>query len=132
MLKSKILVADDDKDMCWVIKTILRKEGYSVNIAHEGESALNMIKKGKYDMIVLDYKFSRLSGLAVLKKIRQIRPFLQTIMISAFGNESVRLKAKELGAYAFLDKPFDIERLVEIMKNALIERIDLDQKKILK
>ena len=57
MLKSKILVADDDKDMCWVIKTILRKEGYSVNIAHEGESALNMIKKGKYDMIVLDYKF---------------------------------------------------------------------------
>jgi len=122
MVKAKILVVDNDKDMCWLIASILREEGYSVDNAYDGESAFLKINQHNYEILVLDYKLSGLSGLSILEKARQINPSNETIMISAFGNESVRAKAKELGAYAFLDKPFNIDRLKKTVKKALTEQ----------
>lgn len=122
MIKAKILVVDNDKDMCWLIASILREEGYSVDNAYDGESALLKINQHHYEILVLDYKLSGLSGLSILEKSRQINLFNETIMISAFGNQSVRAKAKELGAYAFLDKPFNIDRLKKTVKKALTEQ----------
>jgi len=122
MHEAKILVVDNDKDMCWLIASILREEGYSVDNAYDGESALLKINHHHYDLLVLDYKLSGLSGLSILEKARQINPYNETIMISAFGNESVRAKARELGAYAFLDKPFNIDRLKKTVKKALAEQ----------
>jgi DNA-binding response OmpR family regulator len=105
--------------MCRVISDVLRQEAIKVNIAYDGESALTKVKKQAYDLMLLDYKLPGISGLTVLEKIHQIRPSLKTIMISAFGNESTKARAKELGAYAFLDKPFNIEGLVKVVKKAL-------------
>ncbi len=122
MIKAKILVVDNDKDMCWLIASILREEGYSVDNAYDGESALLKINQHNYEILVLDYKLSGLSGLSILEKARQIDPSNETIMISAFGNESVRAKAKELGAYTFLDKPFNIDRLKKTVKKALTKQ----------
>ncbi len=122
MIKAKILVVDNDKDMCWLIASILREEGYSVDNAYDGESALLKINQYHYEILVLDYKLSGMSGLTVLEKAHQINPPIVTIMISAFGNESVKLKAKEFGAYAFLDKPFNIDGLKKTVKKALTEQ----------
>jgi len=122
MIKAKILVVDNDKDMCWLIASILREEGYLVDNAYDGESAFLKINQHHYEILVLDYKLSGLSGLSILEKARQINPSNETIMVSAFGNESVRTKAKELGAYAFLDKPFNIDRLKKTVKKALAEQ----------
>jgi len=122
MIKAQILVVDNDKDMCWLIASILRDEGYSVDNAYDGESALLKINQHHYKILVLDYKLSGLSGLSILEKARQVNPSNETIMISAFGNESVRAKAKKLGAYAFLDKPFNIDRLKKTVKKALTEQ----------
>jgi len=122
MIKTKILVVDNDKDMCWLIASILREEGYSVDNAYDGESALLKINQYHYEILVLDYKLSGLSGLSILEKARQINPSNETIMISAFGNESVRAKAKELEVYAFLDKPFNIDRLKKTVKKALTKQ----------
>lgn len=119
---AKILVVDNDKDMCWLIASILREEGYCVDNVYDGESALLKINYHYYEILVLDYKLSGLSGLSILEKARQINSSNETIMISAFGNESVRVKARELGAYAFLDKPFHIDRLKKTVKKALIEQ----------
>jgi len=116
---AKVLVVDDDLDMCQIILDILKEEGYSVNSSNTGEDALIKIKKDHYDLMVLDYKLNGISGLVVLEKALQIMPSLKIIMISAFGNKSIKARARELGACDFLDKPFDIKRLIQAVQDIL-------------
>lgn len=118
----KVLVVDNDRDMCKVIADVLKEEGVSVSIAPNGEAALKKIERQSYDAMILDYKLSGISGLTVLEKARQIRPSITTIMISGYGNKVVRKRAEELGAYAFLDKPFNIKVLAKVVKKALKEK----------
>ncbi len=116
---NRVLVVDDNRDLGMLTSEMLVERGFRVNIAFDGVSALAKIKQEPYDLMILDYRLPGISGLIVLKKNQQIRPNLKTIMISAFGSESTRVRAKELGAYAFIDKPFDIDGLVKMAKKAL-------------
>ena len=115
----RVLVVDDNRDLGKLTSEILKERGFRVNIAFDGVSALAKIKQESYDLMILDYRLPGISGLTVLEKTQQIRPNLKTIMISAFGSDSTRARARELGAYAFLDKPFDIDGLVNEVKNVL-------------
>ena len=116
---NRVLVVDDNRDLGKLTSEILKERGFRVNIAFDGVSALAKIKQESYDLMILDYRLPGISGLTVLEKTQQIRPNLKTIMISAFGNESTKARAKELGAYAFLDKPFNIDGLVKVVKKSL-------------
>ncbi len=116
---NRVLVVDDNRDLGMLTSEMLVERGFRVNIAFDGVSALAKIKQERYDLMILDYRLPGISGLTVLEKTHQIRPNLKTIMISAFGNDSTRARAKELGAYAFLDKPFDIDGLVKVVKKVL-------------
>ena len=116
---NRVLVVDDNKDLGMLTSEMLVERGFRVNIAFDGVSALAKIKQEPYDLMILDYRLPGISGLIVLKKTQQIRPNLRTIMISAFGDDSTRAKARELGAYAFLDKPFNIDGLVKVAKKTL-------------
>lgn len=115
----RVIVVDDNKDLGMLTSEILVEKGFRVNIAFDGETALKRIKQEPYDVMILDYRLPGISGLTVLEKTHRIRPNLRTIMISAFGDDSTRARAKELGAYVFLDKPFDIDGLVKVVKKAL-------------
>ncbi len=115
----KILVVDDDRDMCGVISDIMKEENCVVRVAYDGRKALERIKKSRHDLLIVDLKLPGMGGIKVLEEARLIRPGLPAIMISAYGNSSVRLRARELGAYAFLDKPFDIKKLVRVVNKAL-------------
>jgi len=119
---TKILVVDDDLDMCQIISDILKEEGYSVNSSNTGEDALMKIEKNHYDLIILDYKLDGISGLVVLEKALQMRPSLQVMMISAFGSDSTKTKARELGAADFIDKPFDIKILTQSVQDILTKK----------
>jgi len=119
---AKILAVDDDLDMCQIISDILKEEGYSVNSSNTGEDALMKIKKNHYDLIVLDYRLNGISGLVVLEKALQMRPSLQVMMISAFGDKSIKTRAGELGVGDFLDKPFDIKRLIQAVQDILSKK----------
>jgi DNA-binding response OmpR family regulator len=116
---NRVLVVDDNRDLGKLTSEILKERGFRVNIAFDGVSALARIKQEPYDLMILDYRLPGISGLTVLEKTQQIRPNLKTIMVSAFGNESTRARARELGAYAFLDKPFNIDGLVKVVKKTL-------------
>lgn len=116
---AKILVVDDNLDMCQIISDILKEEGYSVHCSYNGEDALMKIKKNHYDLIVLDYILNEMSGLMVLEKALQMIPSLKVIMISAFGDKSIKARARELGVSDFLDKPFDIKRFVQAVQDFL-------------
>ncbi len=118
----KILIVDDDKDMCEILSDFLKDEGHTVITAYDGESALSNIKSRKYDLVILDYQLHGIDGLCVLEKAHQIDSSLMAIMISAFGSEQVRLQAKKLGIYDFIEKPFDIERMVGLVKQAFSDK----------
>ena len=123
----KILIVDDDKDLCKIFSDILKEEGYFVKIAY-GESAINKLKDKKYNLMVLDYKLKDdKNGLQVLEEAKQIDPSLITIMISAYGNKEVRARAKKLGTYSFLDKPFNIMKLIKTVNKALLKNDDNTQ-----
>ena len=114
-----ILVVDDNEDMCQIISDVLRAEKYMVGIAHDGESALTELKRETYDVMVLDYKLFDMTGLDVLEKLKGTVPPLSTIMISAYGSDAVKVKARTLGVYDFLDKPFNVDTLLKVVKKAL-------------
>ena len=114
-----VLVVDDNRDLGMLTSEMLVERGFRVNISFDGEAALARVKKQPYDLMLLDYKLPGITGITVLEKSHQIRPNLKIIMISAFGSESTRTRAKKLGAYAFIDKPFDIDGLVKMAKKAL-------------
>ena len=119
---ARIIIVDDDKDMCQLISEILQEESCEVNISYNGEDALSKIKENSYDLVILDYKLFGISGLVVLEKARQIKPLIKVIMISAFGNDSTKAKARELGAFDFIDKPFDIKRFIQAVQDILIKK----------
>lgn len=116
---AKILVVDDDKDTCWLLSEILKEEGYQVEIAYTGKSALKRIEAIEPDVMVLDYNLSRVSSIPILKEALRVFPSLKVIMISAYASETAKTAAKELGAYDFLDKPFDIKKFSRIIKKTL-------------
>ena len=126
---AKILVVDDDLDMCQIISDILKEEGYSVNSSYQGEDALIKIKKNYYDLIILDYKLNEMSGLMVLEKALQMIPSLKVMMISAFGDKSIKARARELGVGDFLDKPFDIKRFVQAVQDILTRKTNNEKLK---
>ncbi len=118
---AKILIVDDDKDMSQLLAEILGGESYEVNISYTGEEALAKIKENSYDLVILDYKLLGISGLVVLEKAHQVKPLMKVIMISAFGDDSTKARAEELGVCDFIDKPFNLieflQRIKEILEN---------------
>jgi len=119
-----ILVVDDNEDMCQIISDVLRTEGNTVEIACDGESALSELKRKTYDLMVLDYRLFDMNGLEVLEKLKGITLPLYTIMISAYGSEPVKARARELEVHEFFDKPFDVNALLKVVKKALCKKAD--------
>jgi DNA-binding NtrC family response regulator len=115
----KILVVDDERDTCRMISFILEKEGYKVAKVYDGEQAIKKIKAKGYNLMILDYKLPDINGIDVLKEVHQIDPSLKVIMISAYGSPCIKSMAKKFGVYRFLDKPFDVKKLVKVVKDAL-------------
>ncbi|MBU1121164.1 MAG: response regulator [Candidatus Omnitrophica bacterium] len=115
----KMIIVENDKDMSAIIRDVLKEEGYSVSVVRSGEIALNRIKREQFDLMLLDYKLSGISGLTVLERLRKMKPLMKVIMMSAFADEAVKRKARELRACAFLDKPFSIKRMAAVVKKAL-------------
>lgn len=109
--RKKILIVDDDKDLCNLISDIMEEDGYSVKKVYDGNSALNEILSSNYDVMIIDNKLTGISGINVIERIKYLNPDIRTIMMSAYGNTNTKLKARDLGVYDFLDKPFDIRKL---------------------
>lgn len=123
MKKIKILIVDDDEELCGEISEILRDEGYSVNTAHDGFKAFELIKARKHDIILLDLKLPSMSGSEILRKIKETNFTLKVIVLSGrpFNKEMLKeSEDEELNslrlANAILSKPYDIENLLEKIK----------------
>jgi len=118
----RILVVDDDKDMCNIIATILTNEGYKIVKAYDSSQAIKKVEESQFNLLILDYKLPGADGIEVLQEIRNRGLLVKTIMISAYGSIPIKKRAAELDVYQFLDKPFDLVKLKKIVKNGLMEK----------
>lgn len=119
----KILVVDDEKDMCHMISSILQGEGYRVDKAYNCRQAIQRIKATRYNLMILDYKLPNSTGINLLKEVRLIQPSLKVIMLSAYGSPSIKSMAKKFCVYRFIDKPFDLNKLVRVVRGALSKKV---------
>jgi two-component system response regulator PilR (NtrC family) len=130
MLKDKILVADDEQSMREFLEIMFKKEGYHVSLASNGEEVLKLAEKEIFDLVLLDIRMPRLDGISVLKKLKAISPETIVIMITAYASADTAIKAMKEGAYDYITKPFKVEEIKLIIKNAL-EKKNLQQENIL-
>lgn len=121
----KILIADDEKNMRWILEKNLKDEGFQIIEAKDGEEAFNQFLDGEPDMIILDYKMPVLDGMEVLKRINKINSKIPVIMITAHGSTEAAIEAMKHGAIDYIQKPFDIEELkIKIRKSLNIDQLN--------
>jgi two-component system response regulator AtoC len=108
-ISRRILVADDDTDIRNMLKAFLEDEAYEVSEAPNGEEALEGIRSGSYDLVLLDMRLPGMTGLDVLKQLREKQGDVPVILMTAFGSPNIAIQASSLGAYDYITKPFDLD-----------------------
>jgi len=128
----KILAIDDERSIRNTLKEILEYENFQVDLAEDGIQGLELMKNNKYDVVLLDIKMPQMDGMEVLGKIMEKYHDTQVIMISGHGTIDTAVEAIKKGAYDFVEKPLDLNRLLVTIRNAL-EKTDLiNETKVLK
>jgi len=117
--ESLILVVDDEEDIRSSLRMVLEYEGYGMIDAASGPEALERLAKVAPDAVLLDIKMPRMDGLEVLTEIRRRRPELPVIMISGHGTIATAIEATRLGAFDFMEKPLERDRVLLCLRNAL-------------
>jgi two-component system response regulator PilR (NtrC family) len=130
MGKNKILVADDEQSMREFLEIMLKKEGYKIVLASNGDEAVKLVEKDLFDLVLMDVRMPKLDGIAALKRIKAVSPDTVVIMITAFASTDTAIQAMKEGAYDYITKPFKIDEIKMIIKNAL-EKKDLQEENTL-
>jgi len=122
MNKPCILVVDDEQDIRSSLKLILEYEGMALEEAASGAEALQRVETSDPDAVLLDIKMPRMDGLEVLAELRKRKPELPVVMISGHGTISTAVEATKLGAFDFMEKPLERDRVLLVLRNALQHR----------
>src|SRR5579862_2256675 len=114
----RVLVVDDEENIRLVLRTLLRKHGYEVEIAESGEAALAMVDTFGPDVILTDVKMPKMGGLDLLATLKTKQIAATVIVMSAYGNVDLALEAMKAGAYDYVGKPFKPDEVVLALKKA--------------
>jgi two-component system nitrogen regulation response regulator NtrX len=129
---SKILVIDDERAIRNTLKEVLEYEKHEVDLAEDGPSGLEMFNANSYDIVLCDIKMAKMDGIEVLQKICEASSDVPVIMISGHGNIDTAVEAIKKGAYDFLEKPLDLNRLLITIRNATDKSTLITQTQVLK
>lgn len=128
-MNKRILVVDDEKNIRTTLSTYLVSSGFDVDLASNGNEALDKLKKLNFDLVLLDIKMHGLTGTQVLSEMRKQNLKTNVIMITAYGTIGNAVESMKLGAIDFISKPFTLEDLKVAVNNAL-KRQDLEEREI--
>jgi CheY-like chemotaxis protein len=117
-MPAKVLLVDDEREFVQTLSERLIMRDMGPAVAYDGESALNLIKEDEPEVMIVDLKMPGIDGLEVLKKVKETRPDIEVIILTGHGHEEDRERCMKLGAFAYLQKPLDINELSEIIKKA--------------
>ena len=118
-----MLIIDDDVGLCQVMKMFFEDRDYNVTVLHNGHEAISYLETQKPQIVLLDVGLPDLSGLDVLKIIRQTDPNINVVMITGYETDYLMELGGDLGEVTFINKPFGIETLKEIVENIQNEEI---------
>ena len=113
-----ILVVDDERSMRDFLKILLVKEGYRVETAHDGSSALHLLGKQDFDLVISDIRMDGIDGLELLNSIKEQTPTLPVVMITAFASPNDAVSAMKNGAFDYISKPFNVEEIKAVICSA--------------
>ncbi len=118
----KILIVDDEQSMRDVLSIMLKRAGYGVTVAADGEEAIAQLGKDIFDLVITDLKMPKVGGLDVLKAVKDSSPDTVVLVITAFASTETAIEAMKRGAYDYLTKPFQVDEVQLIIRNALEKR----------
>lgn len=129
---NKILVIDDERPIRNALRDILEYEKFAISEAADGAEGLELLKKSTYDLVLCDIKMPKMDGIEVLEKIMEIQPDVPVIMISGHADIDTAVGAIKKGAYDFISKPLDLNRLLITVRNAMERQSLVTETKVLK
>src|SRR6195952_1009818 len=129
---SNILIIDDEKAIRKTLSEILSYEGYKIEEAADGEEGLKKFNSTTYDVVLCDIKMPKMDGLEFLEKAREINSDVPIIVISGHGNIETAVEAVKKGAFDYISKPPDLNRLLITLRNALDKTTLVAETKVLK
>ena len=115
----RFLVVDDEVDTCRNLSDILTDLGYAVDVAHDGPSALELVKRKSYDVALLDFKMPGMDGLTLYREIKKLRADTVAIVVTAYAAGDKKTEALAAGAWQVLAKPVDFSKLLSFVDEAL-------------
>jgi len=128
----RILVIDDEKAIRNTLQEVLEYEKHEVDLAEDGPSGIELFSSNTYDIVLCDIKMQKMDGIEVLEKLNDISNITPVIMISGHGNIDTAVEAIKKGAYDFLEKPLDLNRLLITIRNAMDKSTLINQTQVLK
>jgi DNA-binding NtrC family response regulator len=126
MARKSILVVDDEKSQREILEMILSGEGYDVTTASSGEAALKFVADRRFDLVLTDFKMTGMSGLDLLKELVDFDKSIIVLLLTAHGTVDSAVDALRLGAFDYLQKPYDRDKLLETISRALNKLSNLD------
>lgn len=115
----RVLVVDDEPSICRSLSMVLERFGFEVRTATDGHEALKSFRREPSDLVIADLKMPGISGLELLKEVKRLSPATPVVLLTAFGTVEVAVQAMKEGAFDFLQKPFDVEQLKDVLSRAL-------------
>ncbi len=113
-----VLIVDDEKNYPPILSAVLEEEGFETLTANSGQDALNILESSDVDIVLTDMKMPAMDGIALLERIKERDPDLPVIMMTAYGTVEKAVEAMQKGAYSYLLKPFDNDRLILYVNKA--------------
>lgn len=124
MQEFKVLMVDDEEDFVKTVAERLKMRDLTPNVALDGEQALRHVEDDVPDVMVLDLKMPGIDGMEVLRRVRQAYPHVQVVILTGHGSEKDEAEARRLGAFAYLQKPVDMEKLVKTLREAYKRKLE--------
>jgi DNA-binding NtrC family response regulator len=120
--QTQVLIVDDDPDISMMLSVLMKKEKLSCQVANNGEAALKMISMVSPEMMLVDVRMPGIDGMEVLKRVKEIDPYLPVVLITAYADIPASVAAMRAGAFDYLAKPFDHSEVVRVVRAALAAR----------
>ena len=120
--KNTILVVDDEASFRNILGSVLQNAGYKVELASDGDEAIPAVAQKKIDLILLDIQMKRVGGFEVLQHVKEKYPDIKVVMLTGFSEIANAVKAKSMGANAFIGKPYDLHDLLDTIRDVLAEK----------
>ncbi|MCX7876843.1 MAG: sigma-54 dependent transcriptional regulator [Melioribacteraceae bacterium] len=132
MVELKMLIVDDEESQVQSLKTFLSKRNYKIHTSNNGEDAIKIVKENDVDIVLTDFKMPGWDGLTTLKKIKEINPEIDVVVMTAYGTIENAVELMKAGAYDFLTKPIDLDQLENLLARLKERKNLITENKLLK